>query len=158
MTGVFCNQCGHQNPAGSNFCSSCGAVLEHKGDDETTTTTITFQAVESAGEVDGDEISVTLDEVAAGFGVLVVKRGPNAGSRFVLDAELTRVGRHPDSDIFFDDITVSRRHAEFARAVTATWSATWDRSTAPISTASASTRAQWKTATRSRSESSGLCS
>jgi pSer/pThr/pTyr-binding forkhead associated (FHA) protein len=115
VTGVFCNQCGHQNPAGSNFCSSCGAVLEHKGDDETTTTTITFQAVESAGEVDGDEISVTLDEVAAGFGVLVVKRGPNAGSRFVLDAELTRVGRHPDSDIFLDDITVSRRHAEFAR-------------------------------------------
>ncbi|MDP9073121.1 MAG: zinc-ribbon and FHA domain-containing protein [Actinomycetota bacterium] len=114
MTGVFCNQCGHQNPSGSNFCSSCGAVLEHKGEDQTTTTTITFQPVESAGEVAEEEIAVTLDEVAAGFGVLVVKRGPNAGSRFVLEADLTRVGRHPESDIFLDDITVSRRHAEFA--------------------------------------------
>jgi pSer/pThr/pTyr-binding forkhead associated (FHA) protein len=44
-----------------------------------------------------------------------VKRGPNAGSRFVLEGEVTRVGRHPDSDIFLDDITVSRRHAEFLR-------------------------------------------
>jgi pSer/pThr/pTyr-binding forkhead associated (FHA) protein len=47
--------------------------------------------------------------------LLVVKRGPNAGSRFVLEAELTQAGRHPDSDIFLDDITVSRRHAEFIK-------------------------------------------
>jgi pSer/pThr/pTyr-binding forkhead associated (FHA) protein len=47
--------------------------------------------------------------------MLVVKRGPNAGSRFVLQNEITRVGRHPDSDIFLDDITVSRRHVEFVR-------------------------------------------
>jgi len=45
----------------------------------------------------------------------VVKRGPNAGSRFLLDNELTEVGRRPDSDIFLDDVTVSRRHAEFYR-------------------------------------------
>jgi len=45
--------------------------------------------------------------------MLVVKRGPNAGSKYVLDAEVTSAGRHPDSDIFLDDITVSRRHAEF---------------------------------------------
>jgi pSer/pThr/pTyr-binding forkhead associated (FHA) protein len=44
--------------------------------------------------------------------MLVVKRGPNAGSKFVLDADVVRAGRHPDSDIFLDDITVSRRHAE----------------------------------------------
>jgi pSer/pThr/pTyr-binding forkhead associated (FHA) protein len=47
--------------------------------------------------------------------VLVVKRGPNAGSRFVLDQPVTSAGRHPNSDIFCDDITVSRRHAEFRR-------------------------------------------
>ena len=110
---MFCNQCGHQNPVGSNFCSSCGAVLEHKGDDETTT--ITFVPLEAAGEVADEEISVTIDEAEGGFGVLVVKRGPNAGSRFVLEADLTQAGRHPDSDIFLDDITVSRRHAEFLR-------------------------------------------
>jgi hypothetical protein len=113
VTGVYCNQCGHRNPVGSNFCSSCGAVLEHSGEDEATT--ITFLPVEQAGEVGEEEVTVTLDEVPDGLGVLVVKRGPNAGSRFVLEGDLTRVGRHPDSDIFLDDITVSRRHAEFAR-------------------------------------------
>jgi copper oxidase (laccase) domain-containing protein len=48
-----------------------------------------------------------------GAGVLVVKRGPNAGSQFQLDRSVMAAGRHPDSDIFLDDITVSRRHAEF---------------------------------------------
>jgi pSer/pThr/pTyr-binding forkhead associated (FHA) protein len=47
--------------------------------------------------------------------LLVVKRGPNAGSRFLLDQDVTTAGRHPDSDIFLDDVTVSRRHAEFRR-------------------------------------------
>lgn len=50
-----------------------------------------------------------------GSALLVVKRGPNAGSRFLLDQETTAAGRHPDSDIFLDDVTVSRRHAEFRR-------------------------------------------
>jgi pSer/pThr/pTyr-binding forkhead associated (FHA) protein len=45
--------------------------------------------------------------------LLVVKRGPNAGSRFLLDQPTTTAGRHPNSDIFLDDITVSRRHAQF---------------------------------------------
>ncbi|TSE01405.1 FHA domain-containing protein [Skermania sp. ID1734] len=48
-----------------------------------------------------------------GSALLVVKRGPNAGSRFLLDQPTTSAGRHPDSDIFLDDVTVSRRHAEF---------------------------------------------
>ena len=47
--------------------------------------------------------------------LLVVKRGPNAGSRFLLDQPVTSAGRHPNSDIFLDDVTVSRRHAEFRR-------------------------------------------
>ena len=50
-----------------------------------------------------------------GTALLAVLRGPNAGSRFLLDSDLTLVGRHPDSDIFLDDVTVSRRHAEFYR-------------------------------------------
>ncbi|WP_442940016.1 FHA domain-containing protein [Nocardioides sp. B-3] len=44
-----------------------------------------------------------------------MQRGPSAGSRFLLDADLTGAGRHPDSEIFSDDVTVSRRHAEFRR-------------------------------------------
>jgi pSer/pThr/pTyr-binding forkhead associated (FHA) protein len=90
-------------------------VLEHGGEEESTSTTITFVPVEAAGEVAEEEVSVTIDELPEGFGVLVVKRGPNAGSRFVLEHERTEVGRHPESDIFLDDITVSRRHAEFLR-------------------------------------------
>ena len=49
----------------------------------------------------------------AGAAILIVKRGPNAGARFLLDQETTTAGRHPESDIFLDDVTVSRRHAEF---------------------------------------------
>jgi pSer/pThr/pTyr-binding forkhead associated (FHA) protein len=56
-----------------------------------------------------------LERVPTPSAVLVVKRGPNAGSRFRLDQPVTSAGRHPDSKIFLDDITVSRRHAEFRR-------------------------------------------
>ena len=110
MSTVFCNQCGHRNPETANFCSSCGAVLEHAGD----TATITFRATDPAAEAE-EELSVNLDDLAEGTGMLVVKRGPNAGSKFVLEGDVTRAGRHPDSEIFLDDITVSRRHAEFVR-------------------------------------------
>jgi pSer/pThr/pTyr-binding forkhead associated (FHA) protein len=111
---LFCNQCGHRNPDTSNFCSSCGAVLEQPGDAEPTT--ITLVPVESAGEVADDEVSVNLGEMPADSGLLVVKRGSNVGSRFALGAGETTVGRHPQSDIFLDDVTVSRRHAEIRRA------------------------------------------
>lgn len=50
-----------------------------------------------------------------GAALLVVKRGPNAGARFLLDRDTTTAGRHPEADIFLDDVTVSRRHAEFRR-------------------------------------------
>ena len=114
MSGVFCNQFGHRNPTGSNFCSSCGAALE-VGEDHT----ITFQAVEGVGEPAAeDALTVSIGELPDGLGMLVVKRGPNAGSKYVLDSDVTTVGRHPDSNIFLDDITVSRRHAEFARTGT----------------------------------------
>ncbi|MGH3765562.1 MAG: glycogen accumulation regulator GarA [Pseudonocardiaceae bacterium] len=56
-----------------------------------------------------------IDALPAGSALLVVRRGPNAGSRFLLDRPTTSAGRHPDSDIFLDDVTVSRRHAEFRR-------------------------------------------
>ena len=55
----------------------------------------------------------------SGSALLVVRRGPNVGARFLLDADSTIAGRHPDADIFLDDVTVSRRHAEFTRLGTA---------------------------------------
>lgn len=51
----------------------------------------------------------------SGSALLIVRRGPNTGARFLLDADVTTAGRHPDADIFLDDVTVSRRHAEFTR-------------------------------------------
>ena len=56
-----------------------------------------------------------IDALPAGSALLIVQRGPNAGSRFLLDVDVVTAGRHPDSDIFLDDVTVSRRHAEFRR-------------------------------------------
>ncbi len=109
---VFCNRCGHGNPLGSNFCSSCGAALEHRSGEDST---ITFHPDDPALE-GGDEVGVDLNEVPTGLGALVVKRGRNAGSRYVLDADTTTAGRHPECDIFLDDVTVSRRHAEIRRA------------------------------------------
>lgn len=65
-----------------------------------------------AGPV-GETTVSGVEGLPAGSALLVVKRGPNAGSRFLLDQPTTSAGRHPDSDIFLDDVTVSRRHAEF---------------------------------------------
>jgi pSer/pThr/pTyr-binding forkhead associated (FHA) protein len=109
---VFCNNCGHRNPLGANFCSSCGAVLESVSPENTT---ITFHPVAPADPVDEDVV-LPLEEMPADVGVLVVRRGPKAGSRFALDKDVVTAGRHPDSDIFLDDITVSRRHAEIRRS------------------------------------------
>jgi pSer/pThr/pTyr-binding forkhead associated (FHA) protein len=56
-----------------------------------------------------------VEDLPSGSAVVFVKRGPNAGSRFLLDQPVTSIGRNPDSDIYLDDVTVSRRHAEFRR-------------------------------------------
>jgi hypothetical protein len=106
---VICARCGHQNPEDARFCSSCGAPLG-AADDETT---LTLSAVEAATEE--DELERYLDGLAPGVGLLVVRHGPNAGSSFRLDEKVTAIGRHPDSDIFLDDITVSRRHVVVER-------------------------------------------
>lgn len=116
MASIFCNRCGHRNPEGSNFCSSCGAVLERLSSGDPAVTTITLAPVEAAGEVGDDEITISIGDHPAGVGLLVVKRGPNAGSRYALGEDRTTIGRHPESDIFLDDVTVSRRHAEVTRA------------------------------------------
>ena len=72
--------------------------------------------VSPAEEREGDDdLKVSPDELTGGVALLVVRKGPNEGSKYMLDAEVTRAGRHPDSDIFLDDITVSRRHAEVIR-------------------------------------------
>jgi len=106
---MLCNQCGQTNPPGSRFCSSCGTSLDAPRATSDDTRLIPVTAPDTA-EV---ELTVPGPEVPAGQGVLVVKRGPNAGSRFVLEGSSVTAGRSPESDIFLDDVTVSRRHASF---------------------------------------------
>lgn len=56
-----------------------------------------------------------ISALPSGSALLVVKRGAADGSRFLLDTDLSKAGRHPNADIFLDDVTVSRKHAEFSR-------------------------------------------
>ncbi len=108
MADNVCEECGHHNPASANFCSSCGAPVVPP---ERTTD---HPAVDLGGGVDGVP---EIDRSAFGphEGLFVVLQGDKAGARYALDADLVTLGRHPKSDIFLDDITVSRRHAEVRR-------------------------------------------
>jgi pSer/pThr/pTyr-binding forkhead associated (FHA) protein len=115
VTDVFCTNCGHRNALTARFCSSCGAALDAGDAGSGEETTITFAPVDATGEILDDDLAEALGELPGSTAMVVVKRGPNAGSKFVLEADITRAGRHPDSDIFLDDITVSRRHAEIHR-------------------------------------------
>lgn len=71
-----------------------------------------LQNLESGVSLEEQEIIAALP---SGSALLIVRKGPNAGARFLLDQDSTIVGRHPEADVFLDDVTVSRRHAEFVR-------------------------------------------
>ena len=129
----FCTECGKQNPDDARFCSQCGhrivtdapvqasAEVSNQEAPGETTATMTFGAPVKPAPEHGEERSLNdvdaaaVDALPAGSALLVVQRGPSAGSRFLLDTELVSAGRHPESEIFLDDVTVSRRHAEFRR-------------------------------------------
>jgi pSer/pThr/pTyr-binding forkhead associated (FHA) protein len=84
------------------------------------TSTLHMGSLDEVLEGDSDVVpSRVAGSLPPGMALLVVRRGPNAGARFLLDHDLTTSGRHPDSDIFLDDVTVSRRHAEFHRGANA---------------------------------------
>ncbi|MGH3243751.1 MAG: FHA domain-containing protein [Spirillospora sp.] len=126
MPSVYCTQCGHANPDDARFCSNCGTPLtrsqlpprESPGESTSTISIGGFEALDT--DAGAEEPSLGPDQMAMealppGTALLVVRRGPNAGSRFLLDQDRTSAGRHPESHIFLDDVTVSRRHAEFVR-------------------------------------------
>lgn len=107
MAEVVCSRCGHPNSEASNYCSSCGFDL-HRSHEEPTTEheIVTVEDAEAIIGTDSEPVS------SATF---VVKRGAKAGSRYPVTKQFTTIGRHPESDIFLDDVTVSRRHAEVHR-------------------------------------------
>ena len=130
----FCTNCGHDNPEGSNFCGQCGSALTAapsrgaapapeaadrvpSGD---TTKTIPAMTEDRDSETLTAEDEAAVSALPQGSALLIVQRGSNAGSRFLLNTDLVTAGRHQDSDIFLDDISVSRRHATFTRTADGT--------------------------------------
>lgn len=131
----FCTNCGHRNPDGARFCSQCGTRLEASeapAPEASGESTATIQIGSQTGSQVGATPDATpktdtsdrqlnpvdaaaVDALPSGHALLVVQRGPGSGSRFLLDKDVVRAGRSPDSDIFLDDVTVSRHHAEFHR-------------------------------------------
>ena len=105
MAETTCPECGRIEDGGANFCPSCGHEIRATSDE----TTDTFEL--------GEELPHEEDRARFPHdcGLFVVESGPKAGARYGLEAELTTLGRHGDADIFFDDVTVSRRHAEVER-------------------------------------------
>jgi pSer/pThr/pTyr-binding forkhead associated (FHA) protein len=105
-----CPTCGYENPIGARFCSSCGIQLRPATADEAT---MAHDPVTERG-ADGVE-DETADMPVGTIGMFVVRQGSKRGSRIALDADEVSIGRHPESDIFLDDVTVSRRHAVVRR-------------------------------------------
>lgn len=105
-----CQACGAELPPHANACPACGAATDQTG-------TISIPRIEEhpfATELSKEDRSA-VDALPQGSALLIVQRGPSAGSRFLLDEDEVQAGRHPDSEIFLDDVTVSRRHAIFRR-------------------------------------------
>lgn len=100
--GAICPVCSVRNTPAAKFCSACGAALPDVDDAATGSYPVVGVDVAGDGEV----------------GQLIVTRGGTAGSRFALSADEVTIGRHPESSIFLDDVTVSRRHATVTRDAT----------------------------------------
>jgi hypothetical protein len=107
------------NPGDAREQSPIGHPSRDAASQTDTTMTFTGGFAAQVASLDGGVTNEEQDAIAAlpsGSALLIVRRGPNVGARFLLDADVTTVGRHPDADIFLDDVTVSRRHADFLRA------------------------------------------
>lgn len=121
----FCTACGGRNPDDARFCSQCGTKLVSAGAPGVmpgageTTATIQIGVNPDKTETSDRDLNAVdaaaVDALPVGHALLVVQKGPGAGSRFLLDADVINAGRHPESEIFLDDVTVSRKHAAFVR-------------------------------------------
>ncbi len=113
-----CLRCGQDNADDANFCSRCGARLgvaaDIPGDNTGVIPVMTDEVAADSPELSGEALSAIAD-LAEGNALLVVQRGPNIGTQFLLDQDVTTAGRSTHSDIFLDDITVSRHHVKFVK-------------------------------------------
>ena len=104
MSHVYCPECGFQSPEAATFCSRCGALLGRGTVDETTM---------SLGPEEIEEAS--LADNIDGPALVVRSGGGRAGESFEAIGDRALIGRSPECDVFLDDVTVSRRHAELTR-------------------------------------------
>jgi pSer/pThr/pTyr-binding forkhead associated (FHA) protein len=102
---VLCHQCGFQNEENNTHCVKCNAIL--KISDKNSETTISFVSLETDTKEELLEEFNNIESTAS----FVVKKGPNVGEQFSLAKNRIALGREPNSDIFLNDITVSRKHA-----------------------------------------------
>jgi hypothetical protein len=108
MTHVYCPECGFQSPEAASYCARCGSALIPPAAGETTLSLSPEEVAEAEGS--------TLDAPEHEGSVLVVRAGGGrAGDTFAPAGERTLIGRSPECDVFLDDVTVSRRHAEVVR-------------------------------------------
>jgi hypothetical protein len=106
-----CRRCGYRNPDDAIYCGRCGNRISvpSMSDQTTTYLGVVEDETEELAEVEAP------GDLRRGQVALVIRKGPDAGMRFTLDKPFITIGRHPESDIFLDDITVSRRHAEIRK-------------------------------------------
>jgi FHA domain len=107
---LHCPECGFANAEGANYCQRCGAFLA-QSEPPPGATTATYRVGET-GEIEEIELG---DVIARGAALVIRAGGGRAGESFPLEKDRLTIGRRPDSDIFLDDVTVSRDHAILVR-------------------------------------------
>jgi hypothetical protein len=110
---LHCTECGFVNNEGANYCQRCGALLERAdgGAAGADSVTATYRIDET-----GELVPVEMGEVTAHGPALVIRAGGGrVGESFAVDGERMSIGRRPDSEVFLDDVTVSRDHALLIR-------------------------------------------
>jgi hypothetical protein len=109
LVALHCPECGFTNGEGASYCQRCGAFLAQP--EAAAPTTATYRIGET-GELE----EIELEDVVAGGAALVIRAGGGrAGESFALEGDRLAIGRRPESDIFLDDVTVSRDHAVLVR-------------------------------------------
>jgi hypothetical protein len=108
---LHCPECGFANAVGANYCQKCGAFLAVADGGGGHQATATYRIGET-GEIE----PVALEQVVAGGAALIIRSGGGrSGESFPIEGERLTIGRRPDSDVFLDDVTVSRDHALLVR-------------------------------------------
>jgi hypothetical protein len=102
---VYCPSCGFQNPETSNYCSKCGSLIVVEEPSDPTLTLF-------LGDIERETAAAPAPAHAGGPALVVRSGGGRTGESFPLERERTSIGRSPECDVFLDDVTVSRHHAQ----------------------------------------------